>query len=255
MGSPRHSHSLMTQLDYRARIYDSYVHARDTALAPASVEGFASRAPYLRRLVRDHFPRDRSAPVLELGCGHGTLIYFARLAGYTDVTGVDRSPEQVLEAERLGIDGVREGDLMEVLRAVPDEALELVIAFDVIEHFTREELLPFADEVRRVLRRGGQWLIHTPNAESPFFGRIRYGDLTHEQAFTRTSMGQLLLSSDFASYRCYEDSPVIHGVASALRYIVWKGVRGLLRVYLAAETGSRDPSFILSQNFLTVAVK
>jgi len=54
---------------------------------------------------------DRSARILDLGCGHGAFIYFLREAGYTDVVGVDKSPEQVAEAKRLGIDGVHEADL------------------------------------------------------------------------------------------------------------------------------------------------
>jgi cyclopropane fatty-acyl-phospholipid synthase-like methyltransferase len=41
---------------------------------------------------------DRSARILDLGCGHGVFIYFHREAGYTNVVGVDKSPEQVAEA-------------------------------------------------------------------------------------------------------------------------------------------------------------
>jgi predicted SAM-dependent methyltransferase len=77
----------------------------------------------------------------------------------------------------LGIDGVDQGDLLETLKAQPDASLDVVVAFDIIEHFMRDELLGFVDEVGRVLRSGGRWIIHTPNAESPFGGRMRYGDL------------------------------------------------------------------------------
>jgi SAM-dependent methyltransferase len=167
---------------------------------------------------------------------------------------VDRSPEQVAEARRLGIDGVREGDLVETLAELPEGSQQTIIAFDVIEHFTREELLPFVDAVHRALAPGGHWLIHTPNAESPFFGRIRYGDITHEQAFTVTSLNQLLRASGFASIRCYEDTPIVHGLASAGRWIVWKAMRAILRTYLLAETGGAG-SGVLSQNMLAVAVK
>ncbi|MBC7789348.1 MAG: class I SAM-dependent methyltransferase [Anaerolineae bacterium] len=244
----------MVSLDYRDRIYEHYVHARTSSLAPTTLSGFASQEPYLTRVIRAHFPRHRDATILDLGCGHGTLIHFARRAGYSSIVGVDRSPEQVAEANRLGIEGVREGDLMAVLAELPDESQDVVIAFDVIEHFTREELLPFVDEVRRVLKSGGKWLIHTPNGESPFFGRIRYGDFTHEQAFTATSMGQLLLSSGFISLNCYEDTPVVHGLMSAFRYVIWTVLRGLLRVYLAAETG-QSRGAIFTQNLLIVAVR
>lgn len=240
---------------YRTRIYDSYVKARNTALAPESLNGLRPRAPYLVRLIQRHFPPDRQAKVIDLGCGHGAIIYYAGQAGYANVYGVDGSPEQVAAARRLGIVGVVEGDLLQTLAKLSDASHDCVVAFDVIEHFTRDELIGFVDEVHRVLVPGGRWIIHTPNGESPFGGRIRYGDLTHELAFTRTSIAQLLLSSDFSDVRSYEDEPIPHGVKSVIRWFLWKGIRTVLRLYLAAETGETGREAIFSQNFLTVAVK
>lgn len=242
----------ITRTDFRDRIYGQYVHARETSLAPVTIDGFANRAPYLQRVIRKHFPADRDARMLDLGCGHGSLVYYARQAGYRNIEGVDVSPEQVAEAKRLGIDGIREGDLMESLAELPAGSLDVVIAFDVIEHFTREELLPFIDAVHRVLVPGGTWLIHTPNAESPLFGRIRYGDITHEQAFTTTSLNQLLRASGFHGVTCYEDTPVVHGASSAVRWVVWRLMRALVRTYLMAETGSPG-SGVYSQNLLAIA--
>jgi cyclopropane fatty-acyl-phospholipid synthase-like methyltransferase len=193
--------------------------------------------------------------ILDLGCGHGALIHVARQMGYKNVDGVDGSPEQVAAAQRLGIRGVEEGDLMQVLANLTDASQDCVIAFDVLEHFTRDELISFVDEVKRVLKPSGRWIIHTPNGESPFCGRIRFGDLTHELAFTRTSIAQLLYSSGFSDVRSYEDEPIIHGVISLFRSAIWKGIRGGLRLYLAAETGDTGRNAIFSQNFLTVAVK
>jgi 2-polyprenyl-3-methyl-5-hydroxy-6-metoxy-1,4-benzoquinol methylase len=245
----------MTTETYRSRIYNHYVQARNHPLAPTSLDGLAPRIPYLRRLVRKHFPADKNAAVLDLGCGHGALLHVARQQGYLNLLGVDGSPEQVAAAAHLGIQGVTEGDLNAMLLAQPDASLDLVVAFDVIEHFTRDELLPFVDQVHRVLKPGGRWIIHTPNGESPFFGAIRYGDLTHELAFTRTSLSQLLLSSGFSDLRCFEDTPVVHGAKSALRWALWKSVRGLLRLYIAAETGDASNAHIFSRNVLAVSIK
>lgn len=242
-------------MDYRSRIYQYYVRARNTSLAPQSVEGLSPRAPYLRRVIRKHFPADRNAVILDLGCGHGAFVHFIREAGYVNVAGVDRSPEQVAEARRLGIKGVQEGDLTETLQALPDASQDVVIAFDVIEHFGKEELLCFVDEVCRVLRSRGQWIIHTPNGESPFAARMRYWDYTHEIAFTRMSISQLLLSSGFSKVVCREDTPVPHGLKSAVRWVLWKIIRSGLRLYLAVETGAGERDCALTQNFLTVAVK
>jgi SAM-dependent methyltransferase len=245
----------MPASDYRSRIYDYYVHSRLESLAPADTESVRRGGAYLRRVVRRHFPPSRDATILDLGCGYGSLIYHARQAGYVNVVGVDRSPQQLVEAKRLGIEGIIEGDILEYLGSVPSASQDVVVTFDVIEHFTRDELLPFVDDIRRVLKEGGRWIIHTPNGESPMSNRIRFGDLTHEQAFTRTSLGQLLLSSGFRSLECYEDTPVIHGVASAFRFVAWKVIRAMLRFYLAAETGNSGRSAIFTQNLLAVAVR
>ncbi|HWJ39613.1 MAG TPA: class I SAM-dependent methyltransferase [Candidatus Limnocylindrales bacterium] len=240
---------------YRGRLYARYVSNRSETVAPNSLDGLRPRAAYLRKLVRDYFPPDRDAAILDLGCGHGALIHFAREAGYRNLEGTDGSPEQVAAARRLGIEGVRQGDLRESLAALPDASRDVVVAFDVIEHFRKDELLGFVDEVRRVLRPGGRWIIHSVNGESPFFARIRYGDFTHEMAFTRESICQLLLSSEFARVECYEDAPLPHGVRSSVRWLLWKGIRSGLRLWLAVETGDSGSNAIFTQNLLAVATK
>jgi 2-polyprenyl-3-methyl-5-hydroxy-6-metoxy-1,4-benzoquinol methylase len=240
---------------YRERIYNNYVQAWTTPLAPETTAGLKPHAPYLRQIIKCHFPQDRQASILDLGCGYGVLLYFANEAGYTNTRGVDCSLQQITAARKLGIEGVEEGDLLNTLATLDDSSQNCIITFDVIEHFTREELIPLVDELFRVLLPGGRWIIHAPNAESPFSGRMRYGDLTHELSFTRTSLAQLLLSSGFKKVQSFEDGPIPHGVNSAVRWLLWKAIRGVLCLYLAAETGDLGRGAILSQNFLTVAVK
>lgn len=235
---------------YRGRIYGRYVNARTEPLAPTTLDGLRPRAADLRKLIREHFPGECTVRILDLGCGHGALIHFAREAGYRNIEGVDRSPEQVAAAKRLGINGVREGDLVETLRSLPQGSLDCVVTFDVIEHFTKRELLPFVDEVRRVLREGGRWIIHTPNGESPFCSRMLYWDFTHEIAFTRVSLTQLLLTSGFSRVDCYSDILAVTGVKRLVRWAIWKCIRGMLRLWIAAETGDTARDAIFSQNLL-----
>ena len=243
------------QTAYRERIYQHYIRSFNGSLSLTSLDDLRSRAPYLNQLISRHFPPDRRAKILELGCGHGALIYSARNAGYQNITGVDRSPQQVDEAQKLGIEGVMEGELLETLRSLPDASQDVIVAFDVIEHFQKDEILELTDDVLRVLKKGGRWIIHCPNGESPFCGRIRYGDFSHECCFTRTSITQLLTSSGFSDVRCFEDAPVPHGVKSGIRLVCWKLIRGVLRGYLAVETGAGEASCIFSQNFLTIGIK
>jgi 2-polyprenyl-3-methyl-5-hydroxy-6-metoxy-1,4-benzoquinol methylase len=240
---------------YRRRLYESYVTARGRELAPSTVHGLQPRAAQLTKLIRSHFPPDRNAAIVDLGCGHGALIHFARVAGYRNIVGVDRSPQQVEAAQRLGLQAVRQGDLREAISSTAESSLDAVVTFDVIEHLHKDELTGFIDEVLRVLRAGGRWIIHAPNGESPLCSRLRYGDWTHETAFTRESMSQLLLSSGFARVKCYEDGPVAHGATSAIRWVLWKLIRTGLRLWLAIETGDKAGDAIFTQNLFAIAEK
>jgi SAM-dependent methyltransferase len=237
----------------RDRLYGNYV-SSGQARPPADLSGLAPRMPYLRHIVSRHFPKDRNANVFEIGCGYGALLHVAREAGYTNVGGVDVSQEQVDAASTLGIAGIAQGDLLPALNALAAESVDVVLAFDVLEHFHRDELVPLVDAVHRVLRPGGRWLIHVPNGESPFVGSIRYGDLTHQLAFTRQSLAQLLLASGFSNVEAHEEAPIVHGPMSALRAGLWAIFRAGMRLYTAAETGETS-GHVFTRNLLGVATK
>jgi 2-polyprenyl-3-methyl-5-hydroxy-6-metoxy-1,4-benzoquinol methylase len=238
---------------YRELIYLRYFSARDEPFEPDSLVDLRSRLPYLRKLVRRHFPANLNAAILDLGCGYGALLHVLHKEGYTNTRGVDGSSEQVAAARRLGIAGVEQDDVVSTLAKTASASLDVVVAFDVIEHFTKDELVALAVEVLRTLRPGGRWIIHAPNAEGLFGGRARYGDFTHELAFTRSSLTQLLKASGFAHVACYEDRPVPHGVRSAMRAALWALIRAGLLFILAVETGAFQKAAIFSQNLLAIA--
>lgn len=240
---------------YRRRIYQRYVSSTPGILAPSTIDDLRPRAADLRKLIQQYFPANRGARILDLGCGQGALIHLAHLAGYRRIQGVDCSPEQIAAARRLGINGVQEGELFAALSSMPENSLDCVVTFDVIEHFAKSEVMVLIEEVWRVLCPGGRWIIHAPNGESPFCSRMRYADFTHEIAFTRQSLPQLLSASGFRSVDCHEDVLAVTGPARVVRWLVWKSIRGLLRLWLAAETGDTSRTAIFSQNLLAIAIK
>lgn len=211
----------------------------------------AQRKPYLSHLIARHFPPARDARIVDLGCGTGLLLHLARDHGYTDLQGFDIAAEQ-LAPGRADID---RADAQSALASLADASVDLLISFDLLEHLEREALPSITDEARRVLRSGGVWLIHAPNGVSPFAGRVRYGDLTHRQAFTPQALRHWLESSGFTNVECVEEAPIVHGLKSALRRLAWTGVRAIYRLLIAIETGETGPQVIVSQNFLTRARK
>ena len=241
--------------DYRTRIYQHYTASSPEDVAPSTVEGFAPRAPYLRKLVREHFPPSRDARILDLGCGHGALLHFAAQAGYRNVRGVDRSPAQVAAAARLGIANVFHGDSLEALRSSGSESLDAVVSFDVLEHLGKDEVMNFADAVYHALRAGGRWIVHTVNGESPGAARMLYGDFTHETAFTRFSIAQVAGAAGFPRVECFEAAPVVHGALSLARRAMWSAVRSWIRLTIAIESGDSASGAILTENLLAVIYK
>jgi 2-polyprenyl-3-methyl-5-hydroxy-6-metoxy-1,4-benzoquinol methylase len=236
----------------RDRLYERY-RSKQSAIDP--VDERTQRAPYLRRLISRHFPSDRNARILDLGCGSGTLLYFLQEAGYKNISGIDNSPEQLERAGKLGFMDVSQADVFTFLEAAADDSYEAVVAFDIIEHLTKPELLRLADEIYRTLAPGGVWIIHAPNAEGFLGSRVRYSDLTHEQAFTPASVEQLTRAAGFRSSECFEDAPIAHGFKSMARLLIWKAGRGLLRLFFMAETGDTGRNAIFSQNLLALARK
>ncbi len=136
----------------------------------------------------------------------------------------------------------------------PEASLDVIGSLDLVEHLNKRELQAFAASLARVLKPGGRWIINTINAESPFFGRILYSDLTHEQAFTSGSIAELLRLSGFARVRCFEGRVIVHSFKSALRRVAWGFFRAFARLWLLAEFGSARGA-IISQCFLVVAEK
>ena len=207
--------------------------------------------PYMRRLIHDHIPPDRKSRICDLGCGEGRLLWMLEGAGYSNIEGVDRSPFQV---GRRVHHAVQFRDGLEHLQHKPDSSLDVAIAFDVIEHLRPEELLQWMHELNRVLLPTGRLIIHTANGGGLFGSRSRYADLTHDTAFTAGSLGQLAEIGGFRSIGTFEDKPVIHGLKSCLRRVVWDVCRLPFLLMWTAETGTWRQC-ILSQNILAVFYK
>ena len=142
---------------------------------------------------------------------------------------------------------------MNYLQELADNSIDVIVAFDVIEHFTKSELSTLIDTFKRVLKEKGTIICHQPNSEGPFGNFMRDWDFTHELSFTRQSIAQIFLSSGFKSVRSYEDKPIPHGIKSAIRFLIWELViRKIYIIINIIESGSYDKDAIFSKNFLTV---
>lgn len=237
---------------FRRRLYERYASTHAARDGDAAARD-AGRRPYLDRLLRRAFPADTAARIVDLGCGDGALMRALAAHGYRDVRGVDTSPEQAATAIALGSQAVC-GDLFETLRGLPNDSHDVIVAFDVLEHFNRDEALALGDEVLRVLRRGGRFIVHVPNGSALLGAPTFFSDLTHEICFTPHSMRQFMAVIGFAEVQIEEDSPSVHGLKSGVRWILWQVLRQGARLAQAVETGVWSGG-VFSQNLLAIAFK
>jgi 2-polyprenyl-3-methyl-5-hydroxy-6-metoxy-1,4-benzoquinol methylase len=202
--------------------------------------------------VSDWLPQDRQTPILDLGCGSGPFLHLLDSLGYTQINGVDIKPAQVQQARHeVPRAQIILGDLREVLAASPAR-FGLITGFDVIEHFPKEVVLPLLTQVAQALRPGGRVILQTPNGDSPWVGMVAYGDFTHEWIPTPKSLASLLGQVGLVGIAARECQPKVHGIKSAIRFLLWQMLRSFIMFSNLVEMGHRG-SGIYSRVFLSTA--
>jgi len=116
----------------------------------------------LQRLARQTI--QNISKYLDLGCGNGSLTFeIAKIFRCTEIWGVDIDEEALNKASMRGIK-ILKVDLNTQKVPLSDETFDLVTAFDVIEYLWNTDNL--ISEVYRLLKRGGYFILTTPNLAS-----------------------------------------------------------------------------------------
>lgn len=239
---------------WKQRLYDAYVSSGQARISSSTAErALKIRRAYYMRLISKYIPADRATRILDIGCGYGAFLHFLAAAGYTNASGVDRSAEQIDFAEKLGVANVCCRPAFDHICELSSASLDVVVLFDILEHLKNRQLLNMLEQVHRILAPGGICLVHVPNGAGLFGMRVRFGDLTHTQAFTESSAQQLFSTLGFANIQCFEEHPTVHGAVSAVRRLLWDAGTIPFRLLQFAESPGRQ--IILSQNILIRATR
>lgn len=238
----------MNNATYRQAIYGKYITA-GALHVPSSAE-YKSYTAIVQKRLAGWLPPDLKVPCLDLGCGTGMLVYALLETGYACSLGIDSSEECVSVAQSNKLP-VHLHDVTEFL-TTGNGRFGLITAIDVIEHLTKAELITLLERVSARLLPGGTFILQTPNGESPFSGHYRYGDLTHELSFTRSSLSVLLSASGFQELEFREVAPIAHGPVSLVRSLCWQAARVAPQIWNLVELGHRG-SGLLTRNIMVRA--
>lgn len=210
--------------EYRDRIYDEYVssfkgHPSPERMAPA----MEKHARVFDHLLQPVMAAGRCDDVLEVACGQGHFLYWAKGRGFKSVVGFDLSAEQVEVAKTMGLPA--EVSSFQEYLARYHEAFDLIVGLDIIEHLTRDEAFNFLELCRSALRPQGHLFLTTPNAAGWRMGPVAYGDLTHETIFSPQTVTLALRMTGYDSVRVREVAPPPVSLRARVRGAIWRFLR------------------------------
>lgn len=192
---------------WKQRVLRDYLAARH-GTAPGPWRGLLAPLMWLRPAVKRSFdlslrglPRAwPGAEVLDIGCGGGRFLGWARAIGWKG-TGTDVDPVVVARARQRGLD-VLDCDLRHF--AETGRKFDAITISHVIEHVHEPRRL--LRDARRLLKPGGYFWIETPNVDS--WGHRTFGPHwrgleppRHLQLFHPGLLTQLLEEAGFVDIR------------------------------------------------------
>lgn len=129
--------------------------------------------------------------IVEVGFGNGSFLKYAQIKGW-DITGIEKNDSLVGVGCRAGFNcyATLEAAGLEI------SSIDLVVAFDVLEHMHECEILEFLLDIKKILKPGGVLIARFPNGDSPLSLPNQNGDATH---ITYLGSGKICYIAQLAS--------------------------------------------------------
>lgn len=203
---------------------------------------------YFKIFYLNKLPHDKNCSILDIGCGNGKYLNILKKYDFKNLYGIDISKEQIEIAIKSNPQRVQCIDALKFLKDIK-EKYDVILLIDVLEHLDLNDSLEIINSIYRALKKDGKLFIQVPNALSPF-SPLRYSDITHKRAYSKTSLIQTLNNSNFNNYQFYELFPFVHGLKSFIRNILWKCfIKPTISVFLYTLYGTNFEK-IYTANFL-----
>jgi SAM-dependent methyltransferase len=189
----------------------------------------------------------------EVGFGNGSFAAWVRQHGGQWV-GREANPALRQRAASGGFQVIGEGESFSSCFGTGQ--LDLVVAFDVLEHLDLDTIRALLLEVKEALRPGGIFLFRVPSGDSPFSGAIFRGDCTHRTLLGSSAVQQLALEAGLEVRQLRTPVLPIAGLdpIRRLRRAVVRSAQvivfGFIRNLLMAQPGA-----VVSPNMLVVLRK
>lgn len=169
-----------------------------------SREEIVGRLQIYPPIIKEHLSDWSNATFVDIGSGRGEWLDVLRENGAADYIGVDLNEKQNTVCESHGHKTIC-CDGIEYLSQLPDESVDLITGFQVIEHLLISDLAALLKQSYRVLKKGGMILFETPNPRNLCVGADTfYIDMTHKRPLDLGMVDFLVKWYGFSSVKCIE---------------------------------------------------
>lgn len=159
--------------------------------------------------------------VLEIGFGNGGFLKFL-LNNNCKVEGIEIQQSLLEAAKIFGIPAKN---------SINDTEgnFDLIVAFDVLEHLTINELQHFFSKCKSLLKKDGSMVFRFPNAESFAGLGAQNGDFTHITAIAQSKLDQLVKPHGLkiTTFQGEVECPkkhIVNFIRGIFRYLLMKGM-------------------------------
>jgi 2-polyprenyl-3-methyl-5-hydroxy-6-metoxy-1,4-benzoquinol methylase len=149
----------------------------------------------------DCLPEDKTAKILDIGCGDGKFLFFLQQKGYQKIEGLELSNSQA-DAARTRVNcPVHVVDDTDSFLLDSTNTYQMITMNDVLEHVPKQKSVEFLKTVRDAINPGGILVVNVPQMSGLTSLYCRYDDFTHQTLFTEMSLKQVLLSAGFSNVK------------------------------------------------------
>jgi len=239
--------------NYRKALYTNYfTNQAGREYTALQKEKFEDEKVFFSYEILHLLPTDKSIRILDIGCGIGSFLAACKIGGYKNVEGIDLSDEMIKIANEFGVHEAKLGELNDFLKD-KNASYDMITGMDIIEHFTKDELVNLIDTIKKALKPNGMVIFRTPNLDAAFGSLFANGDFTHENYLNKNSAIQLMMAMGFKKVDVLPSQLAVKGfLKEMIRKIVWQLFLVKYKIELFASARSYN-QMVFTPNMIIVA--
>lgn len=235
----------------RNKVYDNYLtthpfYSSNSLNLDGSFRFFNTN--YLKFL-----PLNKTARILDIGCGLGHFLAYVKSNNYNNFLGVDISKEQIDHCRKHITKNAQLINNLSAFLKENKDSFDFILMNDVVEHIEKEEIINTLSLILESLKKNGVVIIRTVNLKNRWGTAVRYMDFTHTTGFTEESIRQVMLTAGFKNVSLVSEVHPAYDIKSFIRVFLKRLFEFVYRLEYIASFGAFNP--MLSNMLIAVGRK